>query len=133
MHSTTSNKEPDTCNNHKAIHRGYSVFPAHGTPVVNGPSIHTNVIIKRPLPSRGVVSSNPKRVERLLQHAEKLGLLTEIKMHTNVGWGITIHSAVYKNVEIFVAGIPMGSAGSGFAFFEMFAAGAQAVSIKEEL
>jgi hypothetical protein len=113
----------------KVLHRGYSVFPTKGTPLVDGPSTHTNVIIKQPLPARGVVSSNPKRVERLLQNAKENQLLTDIKTHTNVGWGVTIYTAVYKNdVEIFIAGVPMGSAGSGFAFFEMFAAGAQAVS-----
>ena len=113
----------------KVLHRGYSVIPINGKPLVNGPSTHTNVIIKKPLPARGVVSSNPKRVEHLLQNAKENQLLTDIETHTNVGWGVTIYTAVYKNdVEIFIAGVPMGSAGSGFAFFEMFAAGAQAVS-----
>lgn len=119
----------------KTLHRGYSVFPTKGMPVVDGPSTHTNVIIKKPLPARGVVSSNPKRVERLLRNAKENQLLTDIKSHTDVGWGVNIATAVYHDkqndcsVEIFIAGVPMGSAGSGFAFFEMFAAGAQAVSI----
>ena len=100
-----------------------------GKPTVTGASIHTNVLIKNPLPARGIVSSNPLRVERLLQNASKDGVLTRInRSHTDSGWGIKIATAVYKNdTEIFIAVIPLGSTGAGFCFFEMFAAGAQAI------
>ena len=119
-----NNNWSDSGANSKLLRRGYSVFPTKGKPLVKGPSTYTNVIVKQPLPARGVVSSNPKRVERLLQNAKANNLLTNVKTHTNVGWGVTIFTAVYKNeVEIFIAGVPMGSAGSGFAFFELFAAG----------
>jgi hypothetical protein len=113
------------------LQRGYSQLAPNGKASIKGPSIHTNVLIKKTLPARGVVSSNPKRVERLLTRATEEGLLTNIQEHTNVGWGVTIYTATLfgGNVPIFVAGVPMGSAGSGFAFFEMFAAGAQAVSL----
>ena len=94
---------------------------------MTGASIHTNVLIKNPLPARGIVSSNPLRVERLLHKAAKDGVLSQVKGHTDKGWGVKISTATYKGVEIFVAVIPLGSTGAGFAFFEMFAAGAQAI------
>jgi hypothetical protein len=110
------------------LRRGYSQLAPNGKASIKGPSIHTNVLIQKTLPARGVVSSNPKRVERLLTRASEEGLLTNVQEHTNVGWGVTIYTATFGDVPIFVAGVPMGAAGSGFAFFEMFAAGAQAVS-----
>jgi hypothetical protein len=110
------------------LRRGYSQLAHNGNASIKGPSIHTNVLIKKTLPARGVVSSNPKRVERLLTRASEEGLLTNVQEHTNVGWGVTISTATFSGISIFVAGVPMGAAGSGFAFFEMFAAGAQAVS-----
>jgi purine-nucleoside phosphorylase len=54
-------------------------------------------------------------------------LLSDLQEHTNAGWGILIYTATYENADMFLAAVPMGSAGSGFAFFEMFAAGAQAI------
>ncbi|CAB9497831.1 expressed unknown protein [Seminavis robusta] len=96
-------------------------------PTINGPSIHTNVLIKSALPARGIVSSNPLRVERLLRQAEINGVLSHVKVHTDKGWGVKISTATYKGVPIFIAVIPLGSSGAGFAFFEMFAAGAQAL------
>jgi purine-nucleoside phosphorylase len=107
------------------LRRGYSTFPPSEAPRVRGASTHCNVIIKKRLPARGIVSSNPKRLERLLQQSGHL--LSDLKEHTNAGWGILIYTARYENVDMFLAAVPMGSAGSGFAFFEMFAAGAQAI------
>lgn len=107
--------------------RGYSIFHATGLPSVIGPSATTNVLIKKQLPARGVVSSNPKRVERLIQRCVTGGLLVDVTEHTNAGWGVIIYTAFFEDVEIFIAGVPMGAAGSGFAFFEMYAAGAQAI------
>lgn len=106
---------------------GNSICIPSVKPTINGPSIHTNVLIKSALPARGIVSSNPLRVERLLDQAYKNGVLTNVKEHTNSGWGVKISTASYKGAEIFVAVIPLGSTGAGFAFFEMFAAGAQAI------
>jgi purine-nucleoside phosphorylase len=54
-------------------------------------------------------------------------LLSNLQEHTNAGWGILIYTATYENVDMFLAAVPMGSAGSGVAFFEIFAAGAQAI------
>lgn len=110
------------------LRRGYSHFAPIGKASIKGPSIQTNVLIHKTLPARGVVSSNPKRVERLLKRTSQEGLLTNVQEHTNVGWGVTIYTAMFRDVPIFVASVPMGAGGSGFAFFEMFAAGAQAVS-----
>jgi purine-nucleoside phosphorylase len=107
------------------FHRGYSTFPLSAAPRVRGASPHSNVIIKKRLPARGIVSSNPKRLERLIQQSGHL--LSDLQEHTNAGWGILIYTATYENVDMFLAAVPMGSAGSGFAFFEMFAAGAQAI------
>ena len=118
-----------TDNKKRLLHRGYSAFLSCDHAHIQGASCDSNVIIKSILPSRGVVSSNAARVDRLLQHAKEIQLLTEIQEHTNSGWGIKIHTAIYMNyLEVFIASIPMGSAGAGFAIFEMFAAGAQAVS-----
>lgn len=139
---TTESKEKSAINNapisdsssssqvkpNGVVRRGYSHFSSPSEACVKGASTHTNVLIKKTLPARGVASSNPKRVERLLHCAVEDGLFTNVKEHTNVGWGVTIHTVTYKNVDMFVAGVPMGAAGSGFAFFEMFAAGAQVVS-----
>lgn len=85
------------------------------------------MLIKTPLPARGIVSSNPLRVERLLKKAVLDGVLRNVKEHTNSGWGVNIKTTMYKGVELFIAVIPLGSTGAGFAFFEMFAAGAQAI------
>lgn len=98
-----------------------------GKPQITGASIQTNVLIKSVLPARGIVSSNPLRVERLLDQASKNGVLQNVRAHTDSGWGVKISTATYKGVEIFVAVIPLGSTGAAFAFFEMFAAGAQAI------
>jgi purine-nucleoside phosphorylase len=108
-----------------SFRRGYSTFPLSEAPRVRGASTHSNVIIKKRLPARGIVSSNPKRLERLIQQSGHL--LSDLQEHTNAGWGILIYTATYENADMFLAAVPMGSAGSGFAFFEMFAAGAQAI------
>ena len=95
--------------------------------VFERPSCATNVLIKEPLPARGIVSSNPKRVERLLERAQRDGLLTSVQQHTDAGWGVVIYTASYLHIPLFVASVPMGSAGAGVAFFEMYAAGALAI------
>jgi uridine phosphorylase len=111
--------------------RGYSFLEMTGEPRVQGASIHSNVLIKNSLPARGVVSSNPLRIERLLRCCGKdsIGepLLKDIKIHTDSGWGIRIWTAVYQGVEMFVAIVPMGSTGAGFCFWEMYSAQAQAI------
>lgn len=107
------------------IQRGYSTLTHTEEPSVNGASIDQNVLVKQRLPSRGIVSSNPKRVERLLQRST--GLLKDIKEHTNSGWGVVIYTCTYDGIPMFIGSVPMGAGGSGFAFFEMYAAGAQVV------
>ena len=93
----------------------------------NAPSIVTNVLIKKTLPPRGVVSSNPKLVQRLLDTAQQEKMLTNVTVHTDNGWGVIIYTAEHLNKPLFIASVPMGAAGSGVAFFEMFAAGAHAI------
>lgn len=77
-----------------------------------------NLIIKQPLPEAGVVCSNPQRyrrlVERFLEHPQR---------HTD-SWGIEVQTGTYRGQDVFLAAVPMGAGGSGFAFLEMFAAGA---------
>jgi len=108
--------------------RGYSALNmANMTPAITGASTETNVLIKKALPARGIVSSNPKRIDRFLTTASRKGLISDIKKHTDSGWGIVIWTVTFHNVEYFIAVVPIGATGAGFAFFELFAAGAQAV------
>ena len=77
-----------------------------------------NLLIKKELPQFGIVCSNPARVSRLIKN------LNNTVTHTDA-WGITIYVGLFENIELFLASVPMGSAGSGFAFLEMYAAGAK--------
>lgn len=76
------------------------------------------LVVKSRLPAFGVVSTHPERVERLIQRLE------HPKLHTQ-HWGTTIHTGMYAGREIFISCVPMGSAGAGFAFFEMYHWGAK--------
>ena len=71
------------------------------------------------MPKVGVVSSNPQRSQRMLGNCIK-----EAKLHTD-SWGVSIHIGSYMGQDIFIASVPMGAGGSGFAFLEMYAAGAE--------
>lgn len=82
-------------------------------------TLKENVVIKKNVPLCGVCCSNPERMKRILELN-----LNNISEHTN-SWGINIYTGTYKNSEIFVSSVPMGAAGSGFAFHELFAAGAK--------
>ena len=109
------------------------VKPTAGTSQVTA-SPATNVLIKKALPPRGLVSSYRKRMERLLTTLRENNMLQgDVRFHTNAGWGVVIWTATVallggnEAVEFFFAVVPIGSTGSGFAFFEMYAAGAQAI------
>lgn len=81
----------------------------------------TNLVIKKELPLVGVTCSNPQRAMRLINSK-----LDNARIHSD-SWGVTIYTGEYKNTRMFVAIVPMGSAGAGFAFLEMFVAGAEHV------
>lgn len=69
----------------------------------------------------GVVTSNPQRALRLVEKK-----ILDAETHTDA-WGIVVHTGRYKEVTVFVASVPMGGGGSGFAFLELFASGARSV------
>lgn len=111
------------------------VKPNAGTSQVTASPV-TNVLIKKALPPRGLVSSYRKRMERLITTLRENSMLQgDVRFHTNAGWGVVIWTATVlllegnnnQAVEFFFAVVPIGSTGSGFAFFEMYAAGAQAI------
>lgn len=77
---------------------------------------YENVIIKKPLPVAGIVCSNPQRTQRLVNR-----YFPEAQLHTD-SWGIVIYTGSYQGHDMFVASVPMGAGGSGFAFLEMYAA-----------
>ena len=81
-------------------------------------TLQENVLIKHPLPQAGIVCSNPQRSQRLLAR------LKSVQLHTD-SWGVTVHTGHYGSHPLFVAGVPMGAGGSGFAFLEMYAAEAR--------
>ena len=78
-----------------------------------------NVILKSAVPAHGLVCSNPARAQRVSEH-----LLRESRQLCNE-WGFSVSSGyTVDNLACFVAAVPMGAGGSGFAFHELFAAGA---------
>ena len=88
-------------------------------------TIEQNVIIKEPIPFKGIVSSNPERSIRL---ASKF-LDSPAEMARSWGVGIFTGKINRKGVneDFFFAYVPMGASGSAHAFHEIFAAGAQEV------
>ncbi len=81
-----------------------------------------NVILKSAVPAHGLVCSNPARAQRVAEH-----LLGESRQLCDQ-WGFSVSSGyTVDNLECFVAAVPMGAGGSGFAFHELFAAGAHYV------
>ncbi len=82
-------------------------------------SINTNIVIKKKLPACGIVCSNPQRAKRIIKRE-----LSDSVLHCN-SWGIVIYIGKYRGKKVFVGSVPMGAAGSGFAFFEMYVAGAK--------
>lgn len=61
--------------------------------------------------------SNPERAKRLTH------LLSSPTCHTK-SWGIEINTGYYQDTEVLIASVPMGAGGSGFAFHELYVAGA---------
>ena len=78
-----------------------------------------NVLVKCPLPDRGIVCSNPQRATRLVNR-----VFAQPKVHTDA-WGLVIYTGALEQTELFIASVPMGAGGSGFAFLELYAAGAK--------
>jgi len=48
------------------------------------------------------------------------------RRHTD-SWGVSVWTGEFGGTEVFVASVPMGAGGSGFAFHELFSAGALAI------
>lgn len=86
---------------------------------MNNFTIKQNVVIKNMVPISGITCSNPERAMRIVRNN-----LEDVVLHTS-SWGIVVHTGRYKNEDVFIASVPMGAAGSGFAFHELFAAGAK--------
>lgn len=88
-------------------------------------TIEQNVIVKEPIPKKGIVSSNPERSLRLSSKFLEHPTITI----QSWGVGITAGSITRGNIseEFFFAYVPMGASGSAHAFHEMFAAGAREV------
>ena len=82
-------------------------------------TLQENVLIKETLPRAGVVSSNPQRSKRMVETC-----LKDAELHTN-SWGVVIYVGRYLGQKMFISSVPMGGGGSGFAFLEMYAAGAE--------
>lgn len=81
-----------------------------------------NVIIKQTVPERGIVCSNPARAARVSER-----LLSE-RTTLCEDWGVRVECGCCADgTALFVAAVPMGAGGSGFAFLELFAAGARAI------
>lgn len=82
-------------------------------------TLQHNTIVRAPLPKLGINCSNPHRAQRLVA-----AFLRKPILHTD-SWGTIIYTGSYNNVPIFIATVPVGASGSGLAFFEIFAAGAE--------
>ncbi|MCB0166444.1 MAG: hypothetical protein KDI79_19600 [Anaerolineae bacterium] len=88
-------------------------------------TIEQNVIVKKPIPEKGIVSSNPERSLRLsAQFLENPTVIIQ-------SWGVGIITGRITrgriSEEFFFAYVPMGASGSAHAFHEIFAAGAQEI------
>lgn len=83
-------------------------------------NIASNVVIKKPVPALGLVMSNPERKNRLEKQLDKPSLHTQ-------SWGIDVVTGYYQDKPVFLASVPMGAGGSGFAFHELFVAGAASI------
>lgn len=79
--------------------------------------IEDNLLIRSPLPEKGVVCSNQKRAERLSK------VLSHLEVHEDP-WGPKIYTGLFKGEKMFIASVPVGS-GSGLLFTELYAAGAK--------
>ena len=88
-------------------------------------TIEQNVIVKEPIPQKGIVSSNPERSLRLASQ-----LLEDPTVEVQ-SWGVGITTGRIHHEsgsdDFFFGYVPMGASGSAYAFHEMFAAGAQEV------
>ncbi|MBF2077466.1 MAG: hypothetical protein IGR76_02825 [Synechococcales cyanobacterium T60_A2020_003] len=88
-------------------------------------TIEQNVIVKDPIPKKGIVSSNPERSLRL---SSKFLEKSIVKVQS-WGVGITVGKVTFGDAheDFFFAYVPMGASGSAHAFHEIFAAGAEEV------
>lgn len=75
------------------------------------------VLVKYPVPEKGIVCSNYERALRLSKKLDNL------EMHKSA-WGPFVAIGDYKGKKIFISCAPVGS-GSGLVFTELFVAGAK--------
>jgi uridine phosphorylase len=81
-----------------------------------------NLILKTPVPARGIICSNPRRAERIAtSHLAHDKLLKEY----HSAWQLDIYLGEYEGVEFFVAGVAVGAAGAAFAIQQLASAGAK--------
>ncbi len=88
-------------------------------------TIEQNVIVKAPIPKKGIVSSNPERSLRLASHFFENPIPKIQSWGVGILTGELLHEGTRE--EFFFAYVPMGASGSAHAFHEIFAAGAQEV------
>ncbi|MCX8514646.1 MAG: S-methyl-5-thioribose kinase, partial [Burkholderiales bacterium] len=87
-------------------------------------SLTENLIIKSNMPSVGIVSSNPKRAERIAYSClQDVILLTEYQS----AWALDIYIGKYKDKFVFVAGVALGASGASFAIQQLASAGAKVI------
>lgn len=92
------------------------VQKAHADPALHF-AREDNLLIRFPIPEKGVVCSNQKRAERLSKVLSNLDVYED-------PWGPKIYRGLYKGEKMFIASVPVGS-GSGLLFTELYAAGAK--------
>jgi uridine phosphorylase len=79
--------------------------------------LEQNLLVRIPVPEKGIVCSNMLRAKRLSK------LLDGLEVYES-SWGPTVYSGSYKGEKIFIASASIGS-GSGLMFTELFSAGAE--------
>lgn len=85
-------------------------------------TLEQNLIIKKAIPSVGIICSNPRRAERIaLSNLKNVVLLNEY----NSAWPLDVYVGNYRGKSIFVAGVAVGAAGAAFAIQQLAVAGAK--------
>ncbi|GFS25068.1 uridine phosphorylase [Elysia marginata] len=88
-------------------------------------TIEQNIIVKRPVPEKGIVCSNPERTLRISSHFLENPCMKIQSWGLGVITGKIVRDGV--NEDFFFAYAPMGASGSAMAFHELFAAGAEEI------
>ncbi|WP_345195659.1 hypothetical protein [Kistimonas scapharcae] len=88
-------------------------------------TIEQNIIIKTPVPEKGIVCSNPERTLRISSHFLENPCMKIQSWGLGVITGKIVRGGLSE--DFFFAYAPMGASGSAMAFHELFAAGAKEV------